>query len=103
MTNKRLSLAVLALAAAEVMFWIYTFSYIDQRTNPLGDGMEWLAEVPLTIIALAGVLPAVLLAIAGFWFRWAGLAGALFAAGALIADVVIWSQILGEFAHKAVH
>ena len=103
MSNARLSQAVLALAAAELLFWAYSFYYIDHRTNPLGDGLEWLAEVPLTTIVLGGVAPALLLAIAGFWYRWAGIAGVLFAGGALVADVVIWSEILREFAHKTVH
>jgi hypothetical protein len=102
-SNGRLSVAVLALAAAEALFWLYTFYDIGRRANPLGDGMEWLAEVPLTIIVLAGVAPAALLAIAGFWIRWAGIAGALFALGALVADAVIWNQILRGFVHKAVH
>jgi hypothetical protein len=102
-TKKRLSLAVLALAAAETLFWLYTFYYINHRTNPLGDGLEWMAEVPLTIIVLAGVVPAALLAIAGFWFRIAAMAAAAFACAALIADVVIWIELLGEFAHKTVH
>jgi hypothetical protein len=52
---------------------------------------------------LFGVAPAVLLAIAGFWFRWLGIAGALFAAGALIADVLIWTEIVSEFAPKTAH
>jgi hypothetical protein len=102
-TKKRLSLAVLALAAAETLFWLYTFYYINHRTNPLGDGMEWLAEVPLIIIVLAGVVPAAVLAVAGFWFRFAGMAAAAFACAALIADVVIWIELLDEFAHKAAH
>ncbi len=89
MSKRQISLAVLALAAAEVLFWIYTFYYIAHRTNPLGDGMEWLAEMPMTIITLASALPAALLAITGFWFRWAGPTGDVFAAGALIADAVI--------------
>ena len=103
MTAQRLSLAVLALAAAETLFWLYTFYYIDHRTNPMGDGLEWMAEVPMTIIVLAGVMPAAVLAIAGLWFRFAGMAAAAFACAALIADVVIWTEILGEFAHKTVH
>ena len=101
MTKKRLSLAVLAVA--ETLFWLCTFYYVSHRTNPLGDGLEWMAEVPLTIIVLAGVVPAGLLAIAGFWFRLAGMAAAAFACAALIADVVIWIELLGEFAHKIVH
>ena len=103
MTRKRFSLAVLALAAAETLFWLYTFYYINHRTNPLGDGLESMAEVPLTLIVLAGVAPAALLAIAGFWFRFAGMAAAAFACVVLIADVVIWIELLGEFAHKTVH
>jgi hypothetical protein len=98
-SNKRLSHFVLAVVAAEVLFWGYTFIYIGRHANPRGDGMEWMAEVPMTMIVLFGVVPAVLLAIAGLWFRWLGIAGALFAAGALVADVVIWTEILGEFAH----
>ncbi len=103
MTKKRFSLAVLALAAAETLFWLYTFYYVSHRANPLGDGLEWMAAVPLTLIVLAGVVPAALLAIAGFWLRFAGMAAAAFAAAALIADVVIWVELLGEFAHKTVH
>ncbi len=103
MTNRHVSLVALCVAGAETMFWLYTFYYIEHRTNPLGDGMEWLAEVPVTMIVLGGVVPAVLLAMAGFWYRWAGNAGALFAVGALIADVVVWSEIPGEFANKVVH
>ena len=103
MTGKRLSLAVLALAAAETLFWLYTFYFISRRANPRGDGMEWLAEVPMTLIFLAGVLPALGLGLVGLRFRWAAIAGAVFAAGALVADIVIWLQILAEFAGKTVH
>jgi hypothetical protein len=103
MSSRHIALAVLALAAAETLFWAYTFYDIDRRTNPLGDGLEWIAEVPLTIIVLAGVAPAAVLGFAGLWWRWAGIAGALFAAGALVADAIIWPQILTEFAHKTVH
>jgi hypothetical protein len=55
-----------------------------------------MAEVPMTMIVLFGVAPGLVLGILGFWFRWLGVAGAL------VADVVIWVQILGEFAHKTV-
>jgi hypothetical protein len=102
MTNNRLCQAVLAVAAVETLFWIYTFYFIDRHANPRGDGMEWLAEVPMTLIFLAGVLPAVILGLMGFRFRWAAIAGVLFAAGSAVADAVIWIQILGEFAHKTV-
>jgi hypothetical protein len=103
MTNKRLCLAVFVLAAAETLFWLYTFYFIGRHANPRGDGMEWLAEVPMTLIFLCGVVPALILGIAGRRFRWAAIAAALFVAGAAIADVVIWTEILGEFAHKTAH
>jgi glucan phosphoethanolaminetransferase (alkaline phosphatase superfamily) len=102
MTDKRFCQIVLAVAAAETLFWLYTFYYIDHRTNPMGDGLEWMAEVPMTMIFLFGTLPALILGLVGFRFRWAAIAAALFAAGAAITDAVIWMQILGEFAHKTV-
>ena len=65
MTNDRkIFVAVLAAAAAETLFWIYTFYYIDVRTNLRGDGMEWLAEVPMTMIFLFGVVPALVIGVA---------------------------------------
>ena len=100
MGNKRLSLVVLALGAAEILFWFYTFYYIGRHANPRGDGMEWVAEAPLTFIVLVGVLPALLLGSLGFRSRWAAYAGAAFAAAALIADVLLWTELLGEFAGK---
>ena len=104
MTNDRkIFVAVLAAAAAETLFWIYTFYYIDARTNLRGDGMEWMAEVPMTIVFLFGVLPALIIGAAGWWFPLCAKIAALFALGTLIADVVIWTQIMGEFAHKTVH
>jgi hypothetical protein len=103
MTNKQWFAAVLAGALAETGFWLYTFYYIDHRTNLQGDGLEWIAEVPMTMIVLFGVVPALLIVIAGWWFPIASKIAALFVAGALIADVIIWSQIVQEFAHKPVH
>jgi hypothetical protein len=101
--DRKIFVAVLAVAVAETLFWIYTFYYIDARTNPRGDGMEWLAEVPMSMIFLFGVVPALAIGSAGHWFPIASKIAALFALGALIADVVIWMQIMGEFAHKIVH
>ena len=94
---------MLAAVAAEMLFWTYTFYYIDSHANPRGDGLEWMAEVPMTLIVLCGVLPALILGIVGWWFRWVTIVAALFAAGAAIADVAIWTEILGEFAHKTAH
>ncbi len=100
MSNARLSLAVLAAATAETLFWLYTFTYIASHANPRGDGMEWLAAVPMTIIFLAGTVPALILGVVGRWFAWATIAAAVFAVIAAAADVIVWTEILGEFAHR---
>ncbi len=48
----------MALAGAQVAFWLYSWIYIGQRANPKGDGMEWVAIAPATLILGAFVLPA---------------------------------------------
>jgi hypothetical protein len=90
-------LAAMALAAAEIVFWLYAFFYISRHANPLGDGLEWAAMVPLTGIALLLAFPALVLSP----FRRAAWIAAGLAIAAAAADVVIWTQILGEFAGKA--
>jgi hypothetical protein len=102
-TNARLRLTTFGLAAAQTIFWFYTFTYIGRRTNPMGDGMEWLAAVPMGAIFLGLVLPALLLCGFGGRFPMATKFAAGFAVVALIANAVVWTQILGEFSHKAVH
>jgi hypothetical protein len=69
----------------------------------MGDGLEWMAEVPMTIVFVTLVLPALILGILGCWFALATKLAAGFAAAALIANAVLWTQILGEFAHKTAH
>jgi hypothetical protein len=49
---------------------------------------------------LALVLPALILGVVGWWFTLAAQIGAALAA---LADVIVWAQILGEFAHKTAH
>jgi hypothetical protein len=101
MSNTRLRLLTRAVAGIETLFWLYTFYYIARHANPLGDGMEWLGEVPLTIIVLTLVVPALILAVIGHWYALATKLAALLVAGALAADVVVWAQLLGEFAHRS--
>ena len=90
-------LTAMALAAAEIVFWLYAFFYISRHANPLGDGPEWAAMAPLTIVALCLAFPALVLSPFG---RAAWIAAGLAIAAAL-ADIVIWTQVLGEFAAKA--
>jgi hypothetical protein len=85
--------AAMALAAAEIVFWLYAFFYISRHANPLGDGLEWAAMVPLTIIALCLAFPALVLSP----FRRAAWIATGFALAAAIADIIIWTQVLGEF------
>jgi hypothetical protein len=89
-------LAAMALAAAEIVFWLYAFFYISRHANPLSDGLEWAAMVPLTGIALFLAFPALVLSP----FRRAAWIAAGLAIAAAIADAVVWIQILGEFAGR---
>jgi hypothetical protein len=86
----------MALAAAEIVCWLYAFFYISRHANPLGDGLEWAAMVPLTIIALCLAFPALVLSP----FRRAAWISAGLAVTAALADIAIWTKILGEFAGK---
>ncbi len=102
-SNANLCRATLAVAAAETLFWFYTFTYIHSHANPMGDGMEWLAIFPMSIIFLALVLPALILGVIGWWFPLATQIAAGLAVLAAGANFIVWTQILGEFAHKTAH
>ncbi len=75
--------------------------YIGSHANPRGDGMEWLAEVPMTLVLLALVLPALIVGFAGWWSARAAKLAAGFAAAAL--DFVLWTELLREFTQKTAH
>jgi hypothetical protein len=90
-------LAAMALAAAEIVFWLYAFFYISRHASPGGDGLEWAAMLPLTLIWLCLAFPALVLSP---FARAAWIAAGL-ATAAAVADLVIWTQVLGEFAAKA--
>jgi hypothetical protein len=66
-----LRICVLILAGGETLFWLSNFQYIAARTNPLGDGMEWLAIVPMTAVFVMLTLPALILGIRGRGLRTA--------------------------------
>jgi hypothetical protein len=95
--REHVRLAAMGMAAAEIVFWLYAFSYISRHANPLGDGLEWAAMVPLTIVTLCLAFPALVFSP---FARAAWIAAGMALAGAL-ADAVIWMQVLGEFASKA--
>jgi hypothetical protein len=90
-------IAAILIAAADLVFWLYAFSYISRHANPLGDGLEWAAMMPLTAIALGLAFPALILSP----FRRAAWIAAALGIAAAAANVVVWMQILGEFVGKA--
>jgi hypothetical protein len=89
-------LAAMALAAAEIVFWLYAFFYISRHANRFGDGLEWAAMAPLTGIALFLAFPALMLSP----YRRAAWIAAGLAVAAAVADLVVWTQVLGEFAAR---
>jgi hypothetical protein len=94
--REHVRLAAMALAAAEIVFWLYAFFYISRHANPFGDGLEWAAMAPLTIVALCLAFPALVLSP----FQRAAWIAAGLAVAAALADIVIWTQVLAEFAAK---
>ena len=98
--RSRLRTLVLLGAGAETLFWLWTFSYISARANPMGDGMEWLAEVPMSFIFVLFTLPALLLARRG-QDRWLPIAAVLVLVSAA-TNALLWSEILSEFAGNVV-
>jgi hypothetical protein len=96
--RKRLRLAlrsfVLAAACGLTAFWVYTFYAIGEQANPKGDGMEWMAAFPMTLIFMLLTLPALIIGL----FGRALIFGALVAAASAFVNVWIWREILAEFA-----
>jgi hypothetical protein len=86
--------AALAVAAASALFWVYGIYYLIANANPRGGGMELVAIVPMTVIFAALTIPAVNLARRN---RRLGLALGL-AAVSLIANLLLWRQILIDLA-----
>ena len=89
---RAIRIGVPALGAAETLFWAYTVHFVFSRANPTGDGMEILALFPMTLILLLGSLPGLVLGL----FRSTVSAGLLFVVASLLANVVVWPQLLGE-------
>ncbi len=101
MTHAQWRTAAFTAAGAETLLWLYSFRYIAIHANPRGDGMEWLAAVPVTGVFLVLVLPALIAAVIGCWLQRAAQIAAVLAALAAVLDTVVWVQIAAEFAGKA--
>lgn len=96
--RKRLHVAlrsfVLAAGCALTLFWLYTFYVIGEQANPNGDGMEWMAAFPMTLIFMLLTLPTLIIGL----FGRALIFGALVAAISAVVNFWVWREILAEFA-----
>lgn len=91
---RNLRLTALLCGLASTAFWIYTFYFIAQVPPGDGTGFQWIAEMPLTMIWLFLAFPAVSLSLSK---RMAAIAAGLGIAS-LIANAILWAQLLTEFA-----
>lgn len=85
---------VLAAACTLTLFWVYTFYAIGERVNPAGDGMEWMAAFPMTLVFLLLTLPTLIIGL----FGRALIFGALVAVASAFVNLWVWREILAEFA-----
>lgn len=83
---------VACVAAANALFWIWTFSYIAVHSNPKGDGFEWISALPFAAIFLGLIMPAMLSAVRG-----KGLGRALiFVMAATMLNAIIFLAVMGS-------
>lgn len=85
---------ILLVAGACTLFWLYTFHAIGAQASPQGDGMEWMAAFPMTLIFLLLTLPALIVGL----FGRALIFGALVATASALVNLWVWQEILAEFA-----
>ena len=52
---KRLRVAIYIALALQVLIWLGLFVYIARHANPKGDGMEWVALMPESVILILGI------------------------------------------------
>jgi hypothetical protein len=77
--------------AAQVALWIGLIAYIAWRTNPRGDGMEWVGVAPATIILVLSVAPA-----RNFRRRGQPLLGVPVACLSLAVSIAYFAEIVRE-------
>ena len=97
MKPKGLRPIVLALTSAQIVFWLYLFVYIGARANPKGDGMEWVAIAPATLILGVFVLPPLTMA----WNRQALRVATTLAVVGAALNLAFFLEIAREFAESA--
>ncbi len=82
-----------ALAAAGLLFGLYTFYAIARVPQGDGSGFQWLAVIPLGGIFVVLALPSMVLVLIGRLLQLAAILGIL----SLAAFGYVWLQLLAEF------
>jgi hypothetical protein len=82
----------LILGGAQGVYWLYTFRPIYVNTNWMGDGMEWVAFMPLGFIFICLVGPALVMSSDGRWLKLA----ALLATVAPVLNALLFFEIVSE-------
>lgn len=87
----------MVIVAAEALFWLYTIYAVKQHPDLNGSGLEVIAMIPVTAIALFLVLPALVLSFVrrALWFAL----GLAIAAAAM--DVIVWGRTAREIARAS--
>jgi hypothetical protein len=86
-------------AWVQVLLYLYLYVYIYQHSNPMGDGMEWVAIMPASFLLGVGAAPAYALGKRGRWLPFA----VVLAAFGVIINVAFFLEIAREFAESAGH
>ena len=87
----RLRVVINLAVAAQVVLWVGLIAYIAGHANPRGDGMEWVAVAPATILLFLGVAPALT-----FRGRRRQLPGVVIACLGVVLGVVYFAEIARE-------
>jgi len=88
--------AIVLAVAVQALIYLYLYVYIFQRSNPMGDGMEWVAVMPATFVLAAGAGPALALRSSrrllplAFLLAWLG----------VVLNVAFFLEIVREFAES---
>jgi hypothetical protein len=94
--TRRFRIAINLGIAAQVLLYLYLFVYIGRHANPMGDGMEWVAVMPATVLLGIGAVPALSLSLSN---RLLPIAALLAFAGVVI-NVAYFLEIAREFAES---
>lgn len=82
-----------SLAAAGLLFWLYTFYHIAHVPQGDGTGFQWLAVIPLGGVFLMLTLPSLVLVLIGRLLHLAAILGLI----GLAAFSYVWLQLIAEF------